>query len=183
MKKQCLPVVRIPHLPVDVSLQLLLSSVLQGFQHFFVCNLKYLQACDRQTWHLSQIHHSRLCSVLVYRSKSVIDKSLDLEKFSRRNDSYFSLSSWRIVFSFLFLFSIFKIFRQQISFFSRFARFLKSILFLFSIFKIVKTKVSFYSRFMRLCSLFLFLFLWEMLHIFGEKYAFSGFEVLWKTVM
>ena len=90
---------------------------------------------------------------------AVIDKSLDLEKISRRNDSYFSLSSWRIVFSFLFLFSIFKIFRQQISFFSRFARFLKSILFLFSIFKIVKTKVSFYSRFMRLCSLFLFLFL------------------------
>ena len=114
---------------------------------------------------------------------SVIDKSLDLEKISRRNDSCFSLSSWRIVFSFLFLFSIFKIFRQQISFFSRFARFLKSILFLFSIFKIVKTKVSFYSRFMRLCSLFLFLFLWEMLHIFGEKYAFSGFEVWWKTVM
>ena len=90
---------------------------------------------------------------------AVIDKSLDLEKISRRNDSCFSLSSWRIVFSFLFLFSIFKIFRQQISFFSRFARFLKSILFLFSIFKIVKTKVSFYSRFMRLCSLFLFLFL------------------------
>ena len=89
----------------------------------------------------------------------VIDKSLDLEKILRRNDSCFSLSSWRIVFSFLFLFSIFKIFRQQISFFSRFARFLKSILFLFSIFKIVKTKVSFYSRFMRLCSLFLFLFL------------------------
>ena len=92
-------------------------------------------------------------------SPSVIEKSLDLEKISRRNDSCFSLSSWRIVFSFLFLFSIFKIFRQQISFFSRFARFLKSILFLFSIFKIVKTKVSFYSRFMRLCSLFLFLFL------------------------
>ena len=94
-----------------------------------------------------------------HANSSVIDKSLDLEKISRRNYSCFSLSSWRIVFSFLFLFSIFKIFRQQIFFLSRFARFLKSILFLFSIFKIVKTKVSFYSRFMRLCSLFLFLFL------------------------
>ena len=69
-------------------------------------------------------------------SKSVIDKSLDLEKISRRNDSCFSLSSWRIVFSFLFLFSIFKIFRQQISFFSRFARFLN--------------QFSFSSRFSRL---------------------------------
>ena len=39
---------------------------------------------------------------------AVIDKSLDLEKISRRNDSYFSLSSCRIVFSFLFLLSIFK---------------------------------------------------------------------------
>ena len=27
------------------------------------------EICDRQTWHLSQIHHSRLCSVLVYQSK------------------------------------------------------------------------------------------------------------------
>ena len=41
MKKQCLPVVRIPHLPVDISLQLLLSSVLQRLQHFFVRNLQY----------------------------------------------------------------------------------------------------------------------------------------------
>ena len=103
--------------------------------------------------------HSLIINPSLGMYQAVIDKSLDLEKISRRNDSCFSLSSWRIVFSFLFLFSIFKIFRQQISFFSRFARFLKSILFLFSIFKIVKTKVSFYSRFMRLCSLFLFLFL------------------------
>ena len=42
--------------------------------------------------------------------------SLDLEKISIRNYSYFSLSSWRIVFSFLFPFSIFKILRQNFSF-------------------------------------------------------------------
>ena len=63
-------------------------------------------------------------SIVLRRYTSVIDKSLDLEKISRRNDSYFSLSSRRIVFSFLFLFSIFKIFRLKISFFSWFARLL-----------------------------------------------------------
>ena len=101
-----------------------------------------------------------------------IDKSLDLARISRRNDSYFSLSSWRIAFSFLFLFSIFKIFRQKIFIFSQFGRFFKSILFLFSIFKIVKTKFAFYPRFMRFCSLFLFLFLWEMLHILERNMHF-----------
>ena len=58
---------------------------------------------------------------IMVRMMAVIDKSLDLEKISRRNCSYFSLSSCRIIFSFLF--SIFKIFRKKISFFSRFARF------------------------------------------------------------
>ena len=69
---------------------------------------------------------------------SVIDNSLDLEKISRRNDSYFSLSSWRIIFSFLFLFSIFKILRPKFSFSSPFVRCFKRILLLLSIFKIVK---------------------------------------------
>ena len=68
--------------------------------------------------------------------RAVIDKSLDLKKFSWRNYSYFSLSSWIIVFSFLFLFSIFKILRQKFSFSSRFVRFLK--------------QFSFSSRFSRL---------------------------------
>ena len=67
---------------------------------------------------------------------SVIDKSLDLEKISRRNDSYFSISSWRIVFSFLFLFSIFKMLRQKFSFSSWLVRFSK--------------QFSFSSRFSRL---------------------------------
>ena len=44
--------------------------------------------------------------------KPVIDKSLDLEK----KLLIFSLSSWRTVFSFLYLFSIFKILRQKFSF-------------------------------------------------------------------
>ena len=55
----------------------------------------------------------------------VIDKSLALKKISRSNDSYFSLSSWRIVFSFPFLFSIFKILRPKFSFSSQFVRFFK----------------------------------------------------------
>ena len=44
------------------------------------------------------------------------NQSLTRVSISRRNDSYFSLSSWRIVFSFLFLSSIFKILRQKSSF-------------------------------------------------------------------
>ena len=84
-----------------------------------------------------------------------IDKSLDLEKFSRRNDSYFSLSSWRIVFSFLFLFLIFKIFRQKISCSSRFVRFSK--------------QFSFSSRFSRLWrkSSLSTLDLWDSVHCFS----------------
>ena len=54
-----------------------------------------------------------------------IDKSLDLEKFSKRNDLQISLSSWRNVFSSLvekfekkihFLISIFRIFKKIFSF-------------------------------------------------------------------
>ena len=84
-----------------------------------------------------------------------IDKSLDLEKFSRRNYSYFSLSSWRIVFSFLFLFLIFKIFRQKISCSSRFVRFSK--------------QFSFSSRFSRLWrkSSLSTLDLWDSVHCFS----------------
>ena len=52
-----------------------------------------------------------------------IDKSLDLEKFSKRNYSWFSLSSWRSEFSCLVLLSIFKILRKHFSFSSRFLRF------------------------------------------------------------
>ena len=44
--------------------------------------------------------------------KAVLDKSLDLEKFSKRNYSWISLSSWRNEFSFLVLLSIFKIFKK-----------------------------------------------------------------------
>ena len=54
----------------------------------------------------------------------VLDKSLDLEKFSKRNYSWFSLSSWRNEFSCLVLLSIFKILRKYFSFSSRFLRFL-----------------------------------------------------------
>ena len=63
-----------------------------------------------------------------YRAaRADLDKSLDLEKFSKRNYSWFSLSSWRSEFSFLVLLSIFKIFRKHFSFSSRFPRFLYSI--------------------------------------------------------
>ena len=73
-------------------------------------------------------------------AKTGIDKSLDLEKFSKRNDSQFSLSSWRGEFSYLVLLSIFKILRKKFSFSSRFSRFYIEIHFLLSIFKIFKMK-------------------------------------------
>ena len=63
-------------------------------------------------------------------------------KISRRNDSLFSLSLEKIKFSFLFLFSIFKIFRKKCNFSSRFVRFLNP--FSFS---------SWFSRFLRTISL------------------------------
>ena len=62
------------------------------------------------------------CYVNMYVSD--LDKSLDLEKFSKRNYSWSSLSSWRSKFSCLVLLSIFKIFRKHFSFSSRFTRFL-----------------------------------------------------------
>ena len=82
-------------------------------------------------------------------SVAVIDKSLDLEKISRRNESIFSLSSWRNDFSFLFFLSIFKNSRKKFSFSSRFMRFYWAILVHFSIFKTLKKNFSFSSRFMR----------------------------------
>ena len=66
---------------------------------------------------------------------SDIDKSLGLEKFSKRNDSDFSLSLARSYFSCLVLLSIFKNRRNSFSFYSRFSRFEK--------------KFSFSSRFSR----------------------------------
>ena len=94
---------------------------------------------------------------------SVLDKSLDLEKFSKRNYSWFSLSSWRSEFSSLVLLSNFKILRKHFSFSSRFTRFLywtslspldfqdfvEQFLFLLSIFNILKNNFSFSSRFSR----------------------------------
>ena len=76
---------------------------------------------SRMVWsgQTDQTYHSHIWNTR--QMVTVIDKSLDLEKISRRNDSYFSLSSWRIVFSFLF--SIFKILRKKFSFYSRFMRF------------------------------------------------------------
>ena len=84
---------------------------------------------------------------------AVLDKSLDLEKFSKRNYSWFSLSSWRNEFSCLVLLSIFKILRNYFSFPSWFTRFLswtslspldfqdfvKQFPFLLSIFEICRT--------------------------------------------
>ena len=81
----------------------------------------------------------------------VLDKSLDLENFSKRNYSWFPLSSWRSEISCLVLLSIFKILKNHFSFSSRFSRFLywtslspldfqdfvEQFLFLLSIFKIL----------------------------------------------
>ena len=92
-------------------------------------------------------------------------------KISRRNDSLFSRSLEKIKFSFLFLFSIFKIFRKKFYFSSRFVRFLNPFSFSswFSRFlrKISlslldwwdsETQISFSSRFSRYLEKILFLF-------------------------
>ena len=47
---------------------------------------------------------------LLFQAVTDIDKSLDLEKFSKRNYSWFPLSRWRSEISCLVLLSIFKIF-------------------------------------------------------------------------
>ena len=52
-----------------------------------------------------------------------IDEILDLEKISRGNGSFFSISSWRIEFSFLEMFSNVKILKKKFSFSSRNSRF------------------------------------------------------------
>ena len=89
--------------------------------------------------------------IIILTSWPVLDKSLDLEKFSKRNYSWFPLSSWRSEISCLVLLSIFKILKNHFSFSSRFSRFLywtslspldfqdfvEQFLFLLSIFKIL----------------------------------------------
>ena len=111
--------------------------------------------CNRQCSVFAEQFVQRAVCAMCAVCAAGIDKSLDLEKFSRRNDSYFSLSSWRIVFSFLFLFLIFKIFRQKISCSSRFVRFSK--------------QFSFSSRFSRLWrkSSLSTLDLWDSVHCFS----------------
>ena len=52
-----------------------------------------------------------------------IDEILDLEKISRRNGPFFSISSWRIEFSFLEMLSNVKILKKKFSFSSRNSRF------------------------------------------------------------
>ena len=93
------------------------------------------------------------------------------QKISRTNDSLFSRSLEKNEFSFLFLFSIFKIFRKKFYFSSRFVRFLNPFSFSswFSRFlrKISlslldwwdsETQISFSSRFSRYLEKILFLF-------------------------
>ena len=72
---------------------------------------------------------------------AVLDKSLDLEKFSKRNYSWFSLSSWRSEFSCIVLLSIFKILKTET----------EKFLFLLSVHKIFVLNFSFSSRFSRFC--------------------------------
>ena len=54
-----------------------------------------------------------------------IDEILDLEKISRGNGPFFSISSWRIEFSFLEMLSNVKILKKKFSFSSRNSRFWK----------------------------------------------------------
>ena len=63
--------------------------------------------------------------VVVVVSKTGIDEILDLEKISRGNGPFFSISSWRIEFSFLEMLSNVKILKKKFSFSSRNSRFWK----------------------------------------------------------
>ena len=73
------------------------------------------------------------CKELSHYLCSGIDEILDLEKISRGNGPFFSISSWRIECSFLEMFSIVKILKKKFSFSSRNSRFWRKFLFLFSI--------------------------------------------------
>ena len=92
--------------------------------------------------------------------KTGIDEILDLEKISRGNGPFFSISSWRIEFSFLEMFSNVKILKKKFSFSSRNSRFGKKILFLFSKEWDFANRFSFSSRFF---PQFLFQFSWEII--------------------
>ena len=119
-------------------------------------------------------------------------------KISRRNDSLFSRSLEKTDFSFLFLFSIFKICRKKFNFSSRFVRFLKPFSFyswfsrflrknslslldwwdsetqisFSSWFSRFWEKISFSSRFMRFLITILFLF--SIFKIFRNKWGGGG---------
>ena len=101
-------------------------------------------------------------------------------KISRRNDSIFSRSLEKIAFSFLFLFSIFKIFRKNFYFSSRFMRFFNPFSFSFQFSRCLRknslslldwwdseTQISFSSRFSRFWEKFLLLF--SISEIFKNK--------------
>ena len=101
-------------------------------------------------------------------------------KISRRNDSIFSRSLEKIGFSFLFLFSIFKIFRKNFYFSSRFMRFFNPFSFSFQFSRCLRknslslldwwdseTQISFSSRFSRFWEKFLLLF--SISEIFNNK--------------
>ena len=87
---------------------------------------------------------------------SGIDEILDLEKISRGNGPFFSISSWRIEFSFLEMLSNVKILKKK---FSKF-EILKKILFHFSKEWDFANRFSFSSRFFTQC---LFQFSWEII--------------------
>ena len=65
------------------------------------------------------------CKELSHYLCSGIDEILDLEKISRGNGPFFSISSWRIEFSFLEMLSNVKILKKKFSFSSRNSRFWK----------------------------------------------------------
>ena len=69
---------------------------------------------------MEQVEKDPSSSVTLF---SGIDEILDLEKISRGNGSFFSISSWRIEFSFLEMFSNVKILKKKFSFSSRNSRF------------------------------------------------------------
>ena len=107
--------------------------------NFLKCMLsEHLKLLIQQTSNFRSAYAKRWAEANIFRCcpRASHWQESQSQEISKRNDSYSSLSSWRIVFSFLFLFSIFKILRHKFSFSSRFVRFLK--------------QFSFSSRFSRL---------------------------------
>ena len=86
----------------------------------FRWNVGFRRIIGIEVWNICRLGKDigMLCSIM-----AGIDEILDLEKISRGNGPFFSISSWRIEFSFLEMLSNVKILKKKFSFSSRNSRF------------------------------------------------------------